>query len=148
MTSTTAPVPLTAPLFGATFSEAVSRFFKKYATFTGRASRSEFWFAYLAVFGVTAVLYIVMIIATAASLGVDEYGVATAGAGGMIVAPFLFIWGAGVTIPQLAVTWRRLHDINRSGAFFFLGLIPMVGGIILLVLLAQPSDPAGARFDA
>ncbi|WP_306895831.1 DUF805 domain-containing protein [Agromyces albus] len=43
--------------------------------------------------------------------------------------------------------WRRLHDTNRSGAFFFLAFIPFVGSIILLVFMLMPSDPAGARFD-
>ena len=43
--------------------------------------------------------------------------------------------------------WRRLHDGNRSGLFFFLGFIPSLGGILLLGMMAERSKPAGARFD-
>ena len=51
-------------------------------------------------------------------------------------------------MPSLAVLVRRLHDANFSGFFVFIGLIPFVGGIILLVLTILPSKPEGARFDA
>lgn len=147
MTSMTSPVSLAAPLYGASFGEAVGRFFKKYATFSGRASRSEFWFAYLAVMGINIVLYIAMLTATVMSTGIDDYGNVTAGTGGFVLAPFLFIWAIGTLIPMLAMIWRRLHDTNRSGAFYFLAFIPAVGGIILLVLLTLPSDPAGSSYD-
>ncbi|WP_282847799.1 DUF805 domain-containing protein [Microbacterium oxydans] len=144
---TTSSVHLKAPLRGARPSEAVSRFFRKYATFSGRASRSEFWWAYLLVTGVYIVLYIALTVGTLASAGVDAYGNPTTGVAGAIFAPLLFVWGAGTLIPMLALIWRRLHDTNRSGAFFFLTLVPVVGGLILLVLLALDSDPAGAYHD-
>ena len=60
----------------------------------------------------------------------------------------LVIWWLAIIVPTLALSWRRLHDTNRSGLFWFLGFIPVVGGIILLVLFVLDSDPAGARFDA
>ena len=62
---------------------------------------------------------------------------------------FVVIWviSLGTLIPSLALVWRRLHDTNRSGAYYFLGLIPIAGPIILLVFLASASNPAGARFD-
>ena len=60
----------------------------------------------------------------------------------------LGLWFLAVLVPNLAITWRRLHDTNRSGAFFSLGFIPLVGGIIVLVFTLLDSDPAGARFDA
>ena len=50
-------------------------------------------------------------------------------------------------VPGLALTWRRLHDTNRSGALYFLGLIPIVVPIILLVFVLIPQNPEGARFD-
>ena len=52
-----------------------------------------------------------------------------------------------ILVPFLAISWRRLHDTNRSGGYYFLAFIPFVGPIILIVLLALPSNPAGARFD-
>ncbi|MFJ4254344.1 DUF805 domain-containing protein [Microbacterium sp. NPDC090003] len=55
--------------------------------------------------------------------------------------------GAG-PFDKLAATWRRLHDANLAGPFFFLAFIPVVGSWILLVLLLQGSKPEGARFDA
>ena len=64
--------------------------------------------------------------------------------------PGYWIVGAvslALIVPFLAITWRRLHDTNRSGGFYFLALIPLVGAIILIVLLALPSNSAGARFD-
>ena len=85
------------------FKEAVTTCLReKFATFSGRASRSEFWFFYLFVIIVYAILFI--LIATIS---------------------FKFLWALGIfilgmIIPALAVTFRRLHDINKSGWFLFL----------------------------
>ena len=57
------------------------------------------------------------------------------------------LWNLAVLIPWLALAWRRLHDTNRSGGWWFIGWIPIVGQIILLVFLVQPPNPAGSRFD-
>lgn len=62
----------------------------------------------------------------------------------MIVAPIIAI---GVLVPTLAVLVRRLHDVNFSGWFALIGLIPVVGAVILLVFTLLPSNPVGARFD-
>ncbi|OJX65003.1 MAG: hypothetical protein BGO95_01495 [Micrococcales bacterium 73-13] len=107
-------VPLDQPLYGATFGQAVSRFWSKYATFDGRASRSEYWFAFL---------FFML----------------------LFWVPLLNL---AMIIPMIAVAVRRLHDTNRSGAFYFLGFIPLAGSIILIVLLVDEPVPAGARFDA
>jgi uncharacterized membrane protein YhaH (DUF805 family) len=53
----------------------------------------------------------------------------------------------GCFVPQLALTWRRLHDTGRSGTWILLSLIPVVGWIILVVRLASRSAPSGRRFD-
>lgn len=139
-------VPLSAPLVGARFGEAVARFFKKYTTFSGRASRSEFWFACLAIVSVSVVLWAVAIVplSVSAGTGADDAGALV---GNLLTLPF-FAWALITLIPMLAVTWRRLHDSNRSGASYFVVLIPFVGSLILLSLLASPSKPEGARFDA
>jgi uncharacterized membrane protein YhaH (DUF805 family) len=63
---------------------------------------------------------------------------------GLILA---IIWFLAVLIPSLAVTVRRLHDGNFSGWMMLLGLIPLAGGIILLVLTLMEPKPEGARFD-
>lgn len=147
MTTVSTQVPLSAPLPGATFGQAVTRFFTKYATFSGRASRSEYWWWTLANVLISSVLYGLM-------FGLAFTGATVTDAGSMIPGPLFgvglaayVLWTLAVIIPNLAIVWRRLHDTNRSGAFFFLAFIPLVGGIILLVFMLLDSDPAGARFD-
>jgi len=121
--------PAVAPLRGATFGQAVSRFFQKYAQFRGRASRSEFWWLYLFNFLVGVVLAI--LIAIAPVFRVVE-----------------FLYDLAIIVPGLALNARRLHDTNRSGWWQLLVLIPIVGWIILLVWYILPEKPEGARFDA
>ena len=114
--------------------------FAKYARFDGRASRSEYWWWVLAstvVFGLLAVL-------VAVTAGPDPESPSALSA---VLTIVLLIVLLAVIVPSIAVTVRRLHDADLSGWFYLLGLIPSVGGIILLVLTALPSKPAGARFD-
>ena len=56
-------------------------------------------------------------------------------------------FGMAMFIPTLAVTSRRLHDANFSGAMLFLYLVPGVGSLVVAILCLFPSTPAGARFD-
>jgi uncharacterized membrane protein YhaH (DUF805 family) len=145
MTETTVgQAPLDAPLRGASFGQAVSRFFKKYATFHGRASRSEFWWWFLANTVISSVLYGIASV-TGGMMAMDENGIPTLTYGAAMI-PYT-LWALATLIPWLALSWRRLHDTNRSGAWWFIGLIPFVGGIILLVFFVLAPDPAGARFD-
>jgi len=148
MTDTTSATPLSAPLYGATFGQAISRFFKKYATFSGRASRSEFWWFFLFNFIVAGVLNGIAAAAGAAGATFSDLGVYQPGPAYWLVAIPYWLWLLATFVPWLALSWRRLHDTNKSGGFWFLGLIPFVGPIIVLVLMALDSDPAGARFDA
>lgn len=127
--------PLDQPYYGAPFGAAVTRFVKKGFTFTGRASLSEYWYSYLAV-AIGMILLSVL-----AGLGYF-----TSGLGNWLVV-LVFLVAVAVTIPQLAVTVRRLHDAGLSGGMYFMSWIPFAGGIILLVMLARPSDARGARFD-
>ncbi|GAA0035737.1 DUF805 domain-containing protein [Brevibacterium metallidurans] len=163
---------LSQPLPGASLKQAAGRFFKKYTTFTGRASRSEFWWSYLLVAVLTLVPYILVIagvsIGTAwaaanpkvTELGVDANGEAITfeqSPGIMNHAPaatliiiglvLLFLVFLAVIVPFLAVTVRRLHDANMPGPMIFLILIPFVGSLIVLVLMFFASKPEGARFD-
>jgi uncharacterized membrane protein YhaH (DUF805 family) len=128
MTTTTENI-LSKPLRGASFGQAFSRFWSKYATFTGRASASEFWWASLFVSIPSMVLTSTVISATG-------------------LWWLLSLWQLATIIPMLAISWRRLHDTGRSGGNWFFILIPVVGWIILLVQLTGDPNPAGERFDA
>ena len=55
--------------------------------------------------------------------------------------------GVALLVPEIALTVRRLHDANYSGWYYLLGLVPSVGGIIILILTVSASRPEGARFD-
>jgi uncharacterized membrane protein YhaH (DUF805 family) len=112
---------------------AVRTVFSKYATFSGRASRSEFWWWVL--FGVIVAL-VAAAIDYALGFGASRHG------GGPVSA----IWSLAILLPGLAVTVRRLHDIGRSGWWYFIVLIPLIGALILLYWLVQPSEPGANRF--
>ncbi|ROP60365.1 uncharacterized membrane protein YhaH (DUF805 family) [Curtobacterium sp. PhB130] len=146
--------PLWAPWYGISFGNAVRRFFKKYARFDGRASRSEFWWWALA----NAIVYIVLGILLGIGIATSDrttvstgYSVSTVidrPSALYIIAAILFaIWGLAVLVPGIALYWRRLHDANLAGPFWFLGFVPGVGGIILLVFSLLPPKPEGQRFD-
>ena len=101
---------------------------KKYAVFSGRASRKEFWYF---------ILFNIII------------GVVLA-----VVGPFIgdknmviyTIYMLAVIIPTLAAEVRRLHDIGKSGWWWFISFVPAIGGIWLIVLLATPSKVGENRF--
>lgn len=138
------PVPLWAPYYGATLPIAFTRFWRKYATFNGRASRSEYWWWALVEAIVGVILEIVYIPSLAAASGSSGMHVNA----GVVIAGFLGgLWGLATIVPNIALTWRRLHDANHSGALWFLAFIPIVGGIIVLILTLLPPKPEGARFD-
>ena len=116
--------------------EAVVSVFSKYATFSGRATRSEYWFFYL--FNLLAV-FIFMIIGV--MLGA-MFGGGEGAAGGAIGGYILYIlYALAAFIPSLAVTVRRLHDTNRSGWNILWCLLPVVGPIVLLVFMVSDSTP-------
>ncbi|WP_159613741.1 DUF805 domain-containing protein [Glutamicibacter sp. JC586] len=163
--------PLDQPLYGASFGQAVSRYFKKYATFSGRASRSEYWFVALFTFVLNLIPSVFMCIGVARGQAwADKYQVEvpygttdgehfetyTRGPGGIQSPDAVWIYiglvlmiliSLALIVPSLAVAWRRLHDTNRPGPWYFISLVPGIGGIILLVLMLLPSNPEGARFD-
>ncbi|WP_104086458.1 DUF805 domain-containing protein [Arthrobacter sp. GMC3] len=139
---------LDQPLYGATLTQAVTRFFRNYATFAGRASRSEFWWWAL----VAAIVNIVFGALIGLSINLANSGeeTTTAVASIMLAAVYLVypVFSLGILVPSLALFWRRLHDANKPGVYVLFALIPFgVGAIILLVFMLQPADPAGQRFD-
>jgi uncharacterized membrane protein YhaH (DUF805 family) len=139
--------PLDAPLYGATMPQAFSRFWKKYATFTGRASRSEYWWFALANALIVIVLAVVGGIIGSMGAAPDASGRVQPGPGFAAVAVVVVVYGLAILIPSIALHVRRLHDANLAGWFVLLGLIPSLGGLILLIFAVLPSNPAGDRFD-
>lgn len=96
---------------------------KRYALFEGRASRPEFWWFTLGQFIISVVLPIL-------------------GQASVLFGALSFLFYLGALLPSIAVTARRLHDIGQSGWLQLIGLIPVIGGIVLIVLCAQPTKPA------
>ena len=121
------------------FGEAVATCFRKYATFSGRARPSEFWWWVLFL-----VLFWAVIGGIAGATGsIDEFGNLASNSG---AAALIGIVSLGLIIPNLAVAVRRLHDTGKSGWFLFLGLIPCIGGILLLVFYVSAGDPGTNAF--
>lgn len=140
-------VPLWFPYYGAPIGEAVRRFFKKYATFTGRASRSEYWWWTLVSVVVSVVLNIIMSVGGSAGATVTDSGATVPGPGAIVGVILLVIWGLAVIVPSLALVVRRLHDANFSGWMILIGLVPFLGGLALLIFMLLPQKPEGQRFD-
>ena len=160
------PEDLSRPLYGATFGQAIRRFLKNYAGFSGRASRSEYWWVALFSFLVMLVplaLYIIGVVMLAVAsdnssryddgFG-DGYGSAAFAPAAGLGLTLLFV-GLGLLIviwlallvPSIAISWRRFHDANFAGPFYFLSLIPYLGGLVVLVFMVLPPSPLGRRFD-
>ena len=167
--------PLNKPYYGIGFPEAVSRFFKKYSVFSGRASRGEFWWVYLLM--VLANILITILSGLSGVFG-SVFGTVVG-----------VIWTLATIVPMLSLSVRRLHDTNKGWVWILLPVIPMaiatvisaimsfsiaitpyyyapnsvfvarqgltalsgilalIGVIASIVLYVAPSDPAGIRFD-
>jgi uncharacterized membrane protein YhaH (DUF805 family) len=136
--------PLDMPYYGIGFIDAVKRGFKKYGTFTGRASRSEYWWWALFTF----VTYLVLgLLAYAAGMATSRDGGRTPG---LLAVPLLILFAVfffGIIVPTLALTVRRLHDAGYSGLMALLLLVPYLGGLIIMIFALLPSSPAGAKYD-
>ena len=114
---------------------------KRYAQFSGRSRRMEYWmFALFQILLVVAVMVIVGVAALVADNSATVGGIVTL----LLGLYCLFI--LGLIIPSLAVQVRRFHGIDMSGWSVFLGFIPIVGGIIVLVLLCKNGTPGDNRF--
>ncbi len=129
-------------------AQAVRTCFSKYATFDGRASRSEFWWFSLVVWLVVLVVYLAPIpfTVTAALLG-GERLVAVVGVFTSVLSLGAFAVLVGLAIPLLAAGSRRLHDCGQSAWLLLLLLVPC-GGIALIVLWALDGTPGDNAFGA
>lgn len=111
---------------------ATSNFFRFYATFSGRSSRSEYWFTWLA--GVLLYLLLVVVSIAFGAAGVD-FGLIGDLAGGV----FYLIFLAALIVPSLAIMSRRLRDAGISPYFLFFLFLPILGGLALFVMMMFPS---------
>lgn len=128
------PTASDAPLRGAGPVEAYKRFWQRGVTFTGRASLSEFWWVTL----IHSVGFGGFIASTA--IFADTRMSALVGLVGAIYMLAMFI-------PTIALSTRRLHDTGQSGLLQLLNLIPYLGGLITLILMAQGPKEVGKRYD-
>jgi len=117
------------------FTEAIQAGFRNYVNFMGRASRSEFWYWCLFAF----------LVAVAAS-NIDKKLFPDLFASGS--SPFCSLFGVGFLLPNLSIMVRRLHDIDRSGWWVLIVLIPLFGWILLIYWACQPGTPGTNRFGA
>ncbi|WP_248704484.1 DUF805 domain-containing protein [Curtobacterium sp. MWU13-2055] len=127
--------PLWAPWYGIPFVQAFPRFWKKYVRFDGRASQSEFWF--------WALWYVIGSAATGIVGGffnvLPFFDDASNGLSGL--------WALACALGFIALTVRRLHDVNLSGYFAFLFIIPPLGVLFSLIVGLMGSNPQGQRYD-
>lgn len=107
--------------------QAVTSVLKNYAVFRGRAPRSEFWWYYLAYVVVAVIVFFI-----------DN----AIGANSILLSIFFL----ALLLPTLAVQIRRLHDTDRAGWWWFIGFVPFVGGIVLLVFFCLASTPGDNRY--
>lgn len=105
---------------------------KKYAVFSGRARRTEYWMFVL--FNCIAASILGLIDAFAGTTTQDNVGLLGS------------LYSLAVFVPSLAVTVRRLHDTGRSGAWILIGLVPIVGWVILLVYLVTDGQPGTNQY--
>lgn len=106
---------------------------KKYAVFSGRARRAEYWYFVLFNLIVAIVLSLIdRLIGTFS--GASNIGILSG------------IYSLAVLIPTLALWVRRLHDIDRTGWWILINLIPLIGTIVLLVFALTPGTPGSNQY--
>ncbi len=105
---------------------------RKYATFSGRAPRKEYWMF-------TLIYIIIAIVGAVLDAFIFGLGVESVGVLGGIIA-------LGHIIPSIAVGVRRLHDTNRSGWWYFIIFIPLIGILVMLYWMIKASDPGDNQY--
>lgn len=106
---------------------------KNYAVFDGRAGRKEYWMFFLfnIIFSIVPILLDNILGTTIKGVGFGS---------------FYILYSLAVLIPGLAVSVRRLHDFGESGRMILIGLIPIIGGIWLLFIMATNSNPGENQY--
>jgi uncharacterized membrane protein YhaH (DUF805 family) len=105
---------------------------KNYANFQGRARRKAFWM--FALFNIIAIVALTFVEGLIGLRGESGYGILSG------------IYSLAVILPALALAVRRLHDTGRSGWWILIGLVPLVGGIILIVFYVLDSQPGSNQY--
>lgn len=100
--------------------------FENYANFSGRARRSEYWYFALCNVIISLVFYVPLLLS--GGLQNEEPNALF-----WLFYGLFMLYSIAILIPSLAVAVRRLHDVGKSGWFYLVGLIPLVGPILLLV---------------
>ena len=144
---------LSRPLYDASIGQAVGRFWRKYAHFSGRASPSEYWWWYL-------VSVLASVVLTSINYAIVGYEVVPYRPGqdfrdyvlqslrsSLVRSVGSLAWSLVTMVGQIAISVRRLHDTGRSGWWYLLTFVPLVGAIVLIVFWALPPNPEGRRFD-
>lgn len=111
------------------FVLAIRRCFSKYVDFSGRAPRSEYWWFQVMLLGV-----------------LFAYGFAGLAVGQSTVSAQQWVLLLGLVPPSIAVAVRRLHDLGMSGWWLLVSLVPLLGGIVMLVFTLLPSDEYPNRY--
>jgi len=105
---------------------------KRYAEFNGRSRRREYWMFTLYNIVIYTILYLAGFLTIRSGLGFVFFGLA-------------FLYALGVLVPSLAVAVRRLHDSDKSGWLILIGIIPIVG-LALIVLLCLDGTPGDNQY--
>ncbi len=119
--------------------------FKKYAQFSGRSRRSEYWYAMLMNTIIIFVFELIMLVPITKGiinnhLSTGETIFTLAG------AIIFFLYYLAILIPSLSMTVRRLHDIGKSAWWLLIGFIPYIGSIILFIFSVLDSQPGANKY--
>lgn len=113
--------------------DAYKKFWQNFSNFKGRATRGEYWYVVLANFVIGFVLGFIG-------------GLIPALAG--LTSVLASLYSLAALIPGIAIVVRRLHDVNKSGWYYFIALIPFVGFILLLIALCTDSVNENNNYNA
>lgn len=124
---------------------AYKSMFKKYAQFSGRSRRSEYWYA---MFMNTIIIFVFeLIMLVPITKGIINNNLST-GETIFTMAGWLifFLYYLAILIPSLSMTVRRLHDIGKSAWWLLIGFIPYIGSIILFIFSVLDSQPGANKY--
>ena len=124
---------------------------KKFAVFSGRSSRNEFWSFYLVNLGIGIILWVLFAALGGGNVQTDasgQPGVTPITSAGMIIIVLYMVFSLLATLPTIGVSIRRLHDLNKSGWWFLLNFACGIGALILLVIQSLPGTEGENRFGA